>query len=57
MCLHHEWSMIGIQYQLMICRGHTRASKGTFQFFIVDSCMGKMTFKSKLSLLFISDEI
>ena len=39
MHLHHEWSMIGVQCQLMICRGHIRASKGTFQFFVVDSSM------------------
>ena len=31
MRLHHEGSMIGVQCQLMICRGHIRASKGTFQ--------------------------
>ena len=31
MCLHHEGSMIGVQCQLMISRGHIRASKGTFQ--------------------------
>ena len=29
--LHHEGSMIGVQCQLMICRGYIRASKGTFQ--------------------------
>ena len=34
MHLHHEGSMIGIQCQLMICRGHIRASKGTFQIFL-----------------------
>ena len=28
MHLHHERSMIGVQCQLMICRGHIRASKG-----------------------------
>ena len=27
----HEGLMIGVQCQLMICRGHIRASKGTFQ--------------------------
>ena len=26
--------MIGVQCQLMICRGHIRASKGTFQIFL-----------------------
>ena len=34
MCLHHEESMIGVQCQLMICRGHIRASKGAFQIFL-----------------------
>ena len=34
MCLHHEGSMIGVQCQLMICRGHIRAFKGTFQIFL-----------------------
>ena len=31
---------------LMICRGHIRASKGTFQFFVVTSFMVKLIFKS-----------
>ena len=40
MRLHHEGLMIGVQCQLMICRGHIRASKGTFQiFFVVDGFM------------------
>ena len=34
MRLHHEGSMIGVQCQLMICRGHIRASKGTFEIFL-----------------------
>ena len=34
MHLDHEGSMIGVQCQLMICRGHIRASKGTFQIFL-----------------------
>ena len=34
MHLHHEGSMIGIQCQLMIYRGHIRASKGIFQIFL-----------------------
>ena len=34
MRLDHEGSMIGLQCQLMICRGHIRASKGTFQIFL-----------------------
>ena len=45
MCLDREGSMIGVQCQLMICRGHIRASKGTFQiFFVVDGSNGKLTF-------------
>ena len=40
MHLDHEGSMIGVQCQLMICRGHIRASKGTSQvFFVVDGSM------------------
>ena len=31
MCLHHEGSMIGVQCQLMIYRGHIRASNGALQ--------------------------
>ena len=34
MRLHQEGSMIGVQSELMICRGHIRASKGTFQIFL-----------------------
>ena len=34
MHLDHEGSMIGVQCQLMICRGHIRASKDTFQIFL-----------------------
>ena len=29
-----EGSMIGVQCQLMICRGHIRASKGALQIFL-----------------------
>ena len=31
MHLHHEGSMIRVQCQLMICRGHIRSSKGAFK--------------------------
>ena len=34
MRLHHEGLMIGIQCQLMICRGHIRASKSAFKIFL-----------------------
>ena len=34
MRLDHEGSMIGVQCHLMICRGHIRASKDTFQIFL-----------------------
>ena len=34
MRLHHEGSMIRVQCQLMICRGHIRASKGAFKNFL-----------------------
>ena len=34
MRLHCEGSMIRVYCQLMICRGHIRASKGVFKFFL-----------------------
>ena len=34
MHLDHEGLMIGVHYQLMICRGHIRASKGALKFFL-----------------------
>ena len=34
MHLHHDGSMIGVQCQLMIYRGHIRASKGTLHIFL-----------------------
>ena len=34
MHLHHEGSMIRVQCQLMICRGHIRTSKGAFKNFL-----------------------
>ena len=34
MHLHHEGLMIRVQCQLMICRGHIRASKGAFKVFL-----------------------
>ena len=34
MHLHHEGSMIRVHCQLMICRGHIRASKGALKFFL-----------------------
>ena len=34
MRLHHEVLMIRVHCQLMICRGHIRASKGALQVFL-----------------------
>ena len=34
MRLHHEGSMIRVQCQLMICRGHIRASMGALKVFL-----------------------
>ena len=34
MCLHCEGSMIRVHCQLMICRGHIRASKGGVKIFL-----------------------
>ena len=39
MHLHHEGSMIGVQCQLMICRGHIRTSKVHFNLFVADGSM------------------
>ena len=34
MRLHHEGSMIRVQCQLMICRGHIRESMGALKVFL-----------------------
>ena len=34
MRLHHEGLMIRVHCQLMICRGHIRASKGALKVFL-----------------------
>ena len=36
---------------LMICRGHIRASKSTFHFFVVNGSMGNLMAKSNFALL------
>ena len=36
--LHHEGSMIRVHCQLMICRGHIRASKGTVFLWLTVVC-------------------
>ena len=52
MHLHHEGSMIGVQCQLMICRGHIGTSKATLKnFSTVDGSMIKLTSKSNFALL------
>ena len=33
-CIYTEGSMIRVHCQLMICRGHIRASKGAFKIFL-----------------------
>ena len=50
MRLHHEGSMIGVQCQLMICRGHIRASKGTFQIFLWLMVLWQMDILSNFAL-------
>ena len=53
MRLHHEGSMIRVQCQLMICRGHIRASKGAFKIFLwLMVVCGKLTFYSNFALCF-----
>ena len=58
MRLDHEGSMIGVQCQLMICRGHIRASKGTFQifFWLMVLCQIDI-FVQFCTLVFISSQI
>ena len=51
MHLHHEGLMIGVQCQLIICRGHISPSKGASIFFTVDGSMVKLMSKSNLALL------
>ena len=51
MHLHHEVSMIRVECQLMICRGHIRAYNNTFQiFFVIDGSilLFGLHFKSNL---------
>ena len=58
MHLHHEGSMIGVQCQLMICRGHIRASKGTLQIFLWLMDLWQIDILVKFcTLLFISSRI
>ena len=58
MHLDHEGSMIGVQYQLMICRGHIRASKGTFQIFLLVTVLWQIDiFVQFCTLVFISSRI
>ena len=52
MHLHHEGSMIGVQCQLMICRGHIRPSKGTFKIFLWLTVAVKIDILVKFCTLF-----
>ena len=52
MRLHHEGSMIGVQCQLMICRGHIRASKGAFKIFLWLTVVVKIDILVKFCSLF-----
>ena len=58
MRLHYEGSMIGVQCQLMICKGHIRASKGTFQIFLWLTVLWQIDILVKFcTLVFISTQI
>ena len=46
--LPHEESMIGVQCQLVICRGHIRASQGTFQIFLWLTVLWQIDFLSHI---------
>ena len=56
--LDHEGSMIGVQCQLMIGRGHIRASKGTFQIFFGLTVLWQIDILVQFcTLVFISSRI
>ena len=58
MCLHYEELMIGVQCQLMICREHIRASKGTFQIFLWLKVLWQIDILVQFcTLVFISGQI
>ena len=58
MRLDHEGSMIGVQCQLMICRGHIRVSKGTFQIFLWLTVLWQIDILVQFcTLIFISSQI
>ena len=58
MCLHHEGSMIGVQCQLMSCRGHIRAFKGAFKIFLWLMVLWQVDILVKFCVLvFISSQI
>ena len=56
--LDHQGSMIGVQCQLMIYRGHIRASKGTFQIFLWLTVLWQIDILVQFcTLVFISTQI
>ena len=58
MHLDHEGSMIGGSMSLMICRGHIRASKGTFQIFLWLTVLWQIDILVQVcTLIFISSQI
>ena len=58
MHLDHEGLMIGVQCQLMICRGYIRASKSTFQIFLWLTVLSQIDILVQLcTLVFISSQI
>ena len=58
MRLDNEGSMIGVQCQLMICRGHIRASKGTFQILLCLTVLWQIDILLQFcTLVFISSHI
>ena len=58
MHLHYEGSMIGAQCQLMICRRHIRASKGTFEIFLWLTVLLQIDILVQFcTLVFISSQI
>ena len=58
MRLDHEGLMTGVQCQLMICRGHIRASKGMFQIILWLTVLWQIDILVQFcTLVFISSRI
>ena len=58
MSLDHEGSMMGVQCQLMICRGRIRTSGGAFQILLLLTVLWQIDILVQFcTLVFISSQI